>query len=207
MCESADVVHRRVLGGDGAGVGVDVDRPDLAGAELARGDGEDARAGAEVEDARRRPRAQRRLEQHQAAAGAGVVTGAEGHAGIEDDRQPPGRHLADPRRMDEEAIADRQRREVRLPVLRPAGVGDRAGLDPRPRQRRLQLGEPVEVALELGQRRRLGEVGGDARRVAALLRLQARRAVVEKEALDRVDQRRRGGDRDAVQVAGHGAKR
>ena len=65
------------------------------------------------------------------------MAGAERHAGIEHDADAPGRDRVDPRRVHEQPRADRQRRKVRLPVFRPAVVGDavdreRGGSTPGP---------------------------------------------------------------------------
>ena len=141
---------------------IDVDRPDLAGAELARGDGEDARAGAEVEHARAGAAAPPRAARGTRACWRDGRCRTPCRDRARSPTRPRGTSV-DPRRVHEQPLADRQRRKVRLPVLRPTGVGDRRGLDVGSRQVRVQLGQPVETALQRRERWRLGEMRGDAR--------------------------------------------
>ena len=133
---------------DGDRVGVHAER--RRGAELERGDGQDPRAAADVEDARvgrgRRgrppPRAAARHSRvvgwspvPNAIPGSSARTTSSGRASV-----------ASPGRPDDEPPADAHDREVRLPGVGPVGLVD----EPRP-----QLADrPQPERLEMAERRR-----------------------------------------------------
>ena len=112
--------------------------------ELHRGDREDPRAAADVEDAGAGQLAaiRERLERRQAQPGRRVQAGPERHPRIEreDDvvRRAP---MAPPGRPDDEPPADPQDREVGLPGLGPVGLVDEPGpqLADRPQPERLEV--------------------------------------------------------------------
>ena len=78
-----DGVEAGVVAGVGVGVGVYLDAVDVGGAEHAGEDGEDAGAGTHVGDGQSGHVVRQQVFHHE--AGGGVVAGAEGHAGVDDD--------------------------------------------------------------------------------------------------------------------------
>ncbi len=109
-----DVGDRR-----GDGVGVAVHRIDVGNAEPRGRDGEDARARAEIERARRPGALEEGLEEEQAAGGAAVLARAEGPAGLDREHQATVGRGRLPGRRDDETAAHGERREVGAPRVGP----------------------------------------------------------------------------------------
>ena len=122
--------------------------------------------------ARAAPARSARSSRTQAAARAGVMAGAERHARIEHDADAIGRDRVDPRRMHEEPLADRQGRKVRLPVLRPAVVGERC----RPSARAARAPGKARAARRRRRRARPAAPAGEMRDDAHVARRSPRSA-------------------------------
>ena len=159
---------------DGDRVGVDAERG--RGAQLERGDGQDPRAAADVEDARVRHAAPigHRLERGEAQPGRRMEPGPERHPRIEREDDIVGRaSMAAPRRPDDQSPADAHDREVRLPGVGPVGLLDdpRPELPDRPQSERLQMAERLgdlgHRAIGRGPvaRRQVGAHGGRPGRI------------------------------------------
>ena len=159
---------------DGDRVGVDAERG--RGAQLERGDGQDPRAAADVEDAGVRHAAPigHRLERGEAQPGRRMEPGPERHPRIErEDDIVGGASMAAPRRPDDQSPADAHDREVRLPGVGPVGLLD----DPRPELPDRAEPERLEMAERLGDlghraigrdpvaRRQIGAHGGRPGRI------------------------------------------
>ena len=188
-CERAvDAVDRGVLARHRAGVGIGVDAPHLAGAELRGGDGEDARAGADVEHrAPAPPRSARssRTRQPRVLAWWPVPNAMPGsstmptrpagtpstHGGWTNSRSP---------------IANGGKWAFQFSA-QPSSV-DGVDRDPRRAQRRERVAQRGDEGVELGERRRAGEMRDDAHAAADVFGLEPRRAVIEQKALQRLGQ-------------------
>ncbi len=181
----ADVVADRVTGRRRDRVGILVDREHAADPESRERDGEDARARAQVDRARRDAHGDGTLERLETPRGAAVMTGAERPAGLDDEDDAAIRSRPLPWRRHDEPTPDDDRAEVRTPGLRPAAVLERrdAGTpDHAEPESREALGVGVEALGQHGGRRGLGEERAELRRLARSLLLDdAERAGLPEE--------------------------
>ena len=88
--QGGDAVLARVLGGGCGGYRVAVARDDFSSERLGGGDGEDAAAGAEIDDSARGAALEEIVEREQAAARARVMRRAEGLARVDLDGEADG---------------------------------------------------------------------------------------------------------------------
>ena len=101
--------------------GVDVHRQGAVGPQAHGCDAQDARSGAQIQQAH--PRFDLFLQGFQHHLRRGVIARAEGHTRVKlDDHFPLGGFIAYPRRLDDEPPADVQQGEVGLPRRFPVGL-------------------------------------------------------------------------------------
>ena len=136
------------------------------------------RAGAQIQRSSNLMRCNRPFEQGEASTCAGVLAGAEGHAGIDHDLHPAGRRRAVPRRADIKSITNALRPEVGFPALRPVFVCDLARLNGRCAQRSTDISAEAAYGF---QWRRLGKVRDQAHVAIALLPLGPGRATLDQK--------------------------
>ena len=94
VTRDCDAVGSSVLGSDGDGDWIHVARDGFALSALGGGDGEDAGAGADIEDTARMLPLGEAVERDEAAARGRVMGGAEGKACVDLEGEPAGRHIA-----------------------------------------------------------------------------------------------------------------
>jgi len=155
-----------------------VDGPNLAHAELCQCDRKHPGPGAEIQRSSDAMGGKRLFEQGEAPARAGVLAGAEGHAGVDHYFHPAGRRCCVPRRADIQSVADALRTEVQFPVLGPVLVGDLARANRRLAQRSTDIGAESAQGF---QRRRQGEIRNQAHVAIALLPLGPWGAALDQE--------------------------
>ena len=91
--------------------------------QLGRGDRQNAGAGADIERSGDPAPPRQRFERDQAAAGRGMLAGAERGRRVEHDPDRPGRHTAAVMRAVDKEAADAQRRKRELVFGEPVAVG------------------------------------------------------------------------------------
>ena len=125
---------RSILGRDGDGDRIHVARDHRSAKSLGGGDGEDAGAGADIEDVGRALPLEQAIERDEAAARGGVMGGAEGKAGVDLEREAARGHLAPVvTAMHQEAAGAHRPPQafcLRHPILRRQAVSIRSA--PRP---------------------------------------------------------------------------
>src|SRR5207302_721410 len=203
------VAHRGIPTRGGDGVRVDVDAQHPQGAQLEAGDGEDARARADVQDQVGRRLADGRVQQGQASFGAAVMPGAEGAPRLDDDGDPPGTLGALPGRTHPEPAPDRAGGKRLLPGAGPRFFDEGRDLDLARRRREAEGPELGRIGGHARhQSRRGGAVGeerADARRLRRSLFLDdAERALLPEEIREAFGGVGRGGDGQLPEAHGGG---
>ena len=147
-----NAVGTSILGCDGNGNWIHVARDHICIERPGGGDGEDAGAGADIEDTARMLPLGEAVERDEAAARGGVMGGAEGKACVDLEREPARRHLAAVMAPMHQEAAGAYRPTQALGFRHPILLRQR--LDPEARQAAHRVPRPRSTASEDGARAR-----------------------------------------------------
>ena len=143
-----NAVGTSILGSDGDGDWIHVARDHICIERPGGGDGEDAGAGADIEDTARMLPLGEAVERDEAAARGGVMGGAEGKACVDLEREPARRHLAAVMTPMHQEAAGAHRPTQALGFRHPILLRQR--LDPEARQAAHRATRPRSTASEDG---------------------------------------------------------